>query len=237
MRLAPHAGLPVRVARGVGHHRGAPVETDRDVLARGCRQAVVAGDAPVGGLEMRSRRLPGGRGAPGRPRQPPPAQSRAVCFSISFPPVAQPAVEPVPQQIEHDLRRTGRPVLLTGIRTPTLARMCWRRLSVTWNCGTTSQLIASPVTSSRSASSSTIGDQRRPWPLSWREALAQHRAPEHGLGGIVGVSRQLRRRPETAGSCPSAEAARNWRSSRRPSRPCPCPAPRFRWAGRPRPQG
>ena len=71
-RFAAHARLPVRVARGVGHHARAPVEADRDVFAGRRGQAVVAGDAAVGGLKMRAegdvwflrlRRLPASRRA------------------------------------------------------------------------------------------------------------------------------------------------------------------------------
>src|SRR5205823_6273260 len=50
--LATHRALPVGVPRGVCHHARPPVETDRDVLARGCREPVVAGNAAVGSLEV-----------------------------------------------------------------------------------------------------------------------------------------------------------------------------------------
>src|SRR5438128_485782 len=47
-RLAPDACLPVRIARRIRHHAGAPVEPDRHVLARRRHQAVMAREAAVG---------------------------------------------------------------------------------------------------------------------------------------------------------------------------------------------
>jgi hypothetical protein len=49
--LAPHAGLPVRVARRIRHGARAPFETDRYILARWSREAVVTGQTAIGGLE------------------------------------------------------------------------------------------------------------------------------------------------------------------------------------------
>src|SRR6202030_2067743 len=50
--LAAQAALPIRIMRRIGHYRGAPVESDGDVRARGGSEAVVAGQASVGGLEL-----------------------------------------------------------------------------------------------------------------------------------------------------------------------------------------
>ena len=50
--FAAHAGLPVRIARGIGHDAGAPVEADGDVFARRSGQAVVTCQAAVGSLEL-----------------------------------------------------------------------------------------------------------------------------------------------------------------------------------------
>ena len=52
--FAPHGGLPVRVARRVRHHRGAPRCADRNVLAARGRQPVVAGDAVLARDEQRA---------------------------------------------------------------------------------------------------------------------------------------------------------------------------------------
>ena len=73
--LAPHGRLEVGVAGAVGHHRGAPVETDRDVGSIGGRDSLVAGDTAVrgaevlGGIRRDGRLCPCGspeRGGPGR---------------------------------------------------------------------------------------------------------------------------------------------------------------------------
>ncbi len=67
--FAPHASHPVRIATGVGHHAGPPVDADRDVLAGRSGDAVVAGDAAVRCLKMRAvvfvRVDVGRRGLPG----------------------------------------------------------------------------------------------------------------------------------------------------------------------------
>ena len=42
-----HRRLPVRIARRIGHHRGAPARTDRDILARRCAQAVMTRHALI----------------------------------------------------------------------------------------------------------------------------------------------------------------------------------------------
>src|SRR6266481_7827746 len=49
--FAAHAGLPVRIARGVGHDAAAPVDADGDVFAGGSHEAVVASEAAVGSVE------------------------------------------------------------------------------------------------------------------------------------------------------------------------------------------
>src|SRR5690242_21823043 len=58
-RLASHAGLPVWIARRVRHDARAPIEADGHVLSRGRRQAVVTGDAAIGGLKLRDGRRTG----------------------------------------------------------------------------------------------------------------------------------------------------------------------------------
>src|ERR1700730_12614303 len=55
--FAADAALPVRIAGGVGHDAGAPVETDGDVLALGCSEPVVTGQAAVGGMKRHPRRI------------------------------------------------------------------------------------------------------------------------------------------------------------------------------------
>src|SRR6476660_2283635 len=50
--LAPNAGLPVRIARGIRHYAGAPVEPDGDIFPRRSNQAVVTGKAAVGGMKL-----------------------------------------------------------------------------------------------------------------------------------------------------------------------------------------
>src|SRR6266849_6784180 len=52
-RFAANAGLPVRVARGVGHHAGPPVDPDRNILSRWSRELVMTGNASVGRLKTR----------------------------------------------------------------------------------------------------------------------------------------------------------------------------------------
>ena len=54
--LAPHGGVPIRVARGVRHHRRAPVVADRDVLAGRRREAAVTRDALVAPSRTARRR-------------------------------------------------------------------------------------------------------------------------------------------------------------------------------------
>src|SRR5262249_16687904 len=49
--FAADAGLPVRIARRVGHHRRPPRESDGNILTCGCRESVVAGETPVGCLK------------------------------------------------------------------------------------------------------------------------------------------------------------------------------------------
>ena len=63
--FAPHRRLPVRVARRVRHHRGAPRDADRHVFAAGRHQAVVARHALGGGREERSPRAAGVHGGLG----------------------------------------------------------------------------------------------------------------------------------------------------------------------------
>jgi hypothetical protein len=43
--LASHGGMPVRIPRGVGHHRCAPAVADRDIVARRRCDVAMAGDA------------------------------------------------------------------------------------------------------------------------------------------------------------------------------------------------
>ena len=47
----PHAGLPVRIARRIGHHRRPPARADRHVFSRRRAQAVVARHALIRGRE------------------------------------------------------------------------------------------------------------------------------------------------------------------------------------------
>ena len=53
--FAAHGGLPVGVAGGVRHHRGAPVAAERDVLAGRRHDAVVTPHAGRGGRELDAR--------------------------------------------------------------------------------------------------------------------------------------------------------------------------------------
>lgn len=53
--FAARAGLPIRIARGVGHHAGAPVEADGNIAPGPSGQAVMAGDAAIGSLESHFR--------------------------------------------------------------------------------------------------------------------------------------------------------------------------------------
>ncbi len=50
--LAANASLPVRVARGVSHHTGAPLKPYGDIGARSGDEAVMTGKAAVRGLEL-----------------------------------------------------------------------------------------------------------------------------------------------------------------------------------------
>src|SRR5439155_2641388 len=43
----PYARHPIRIAAGIGHHAGSPVDTDRDVLSGGSGDSVVAGEALI----------------------------------------------------------------------------------------------------------------------------------------------------------------------------------------------
>ena len=56
----------------------------------------------------------------------------------------------------------GRAVSVNGVRTPTSARTCWRRLMVTCISGSTSQSVLAPSYKSRVARNSTMGVHRRP---------------------------------------------------------------------------
>src|SRR4051794_39964113 len=51
--LSPDTGLKIRVPRRVAHHGRTPHRADRHVLALGRREAVVTGNAVVGGDEER----------------------------------------------------------------------------------------------------------------------------------------------------------------------------------------
>src|SRR5580704_201389 len=62
-RLPPHASLPVRIARGVGHDACAPIEPDGIVCSRLRFHAVVASHAAVGCLKILR-----GRGTPVSPK-------------------------------------------------------------------------------------------------------------------------------------------------------------------------
>src|ERR1700722_9940718 len=48
-----NAGLPVRIARGIGHDAGAPVEADGNIFAGRSNKAVVACQTAVGSLKFR----------------------------------------------------------------------------------------------------------------------------------------------------------------------------------------
>ena len=139
MRLAPHARLPVRIARRVRHHAGAPVEADRDILARGGQQAVVAGEAAVRGLKLRlsassaASRVNAERGE--HRRTPDAEHARRL---ISIPPGSRRRTSPTAGRRRS--ASTVPAVLATGPARPTFARICCRRLSVTWNCGMTSHI-------------------------------------------------------------------------------------------------
>src|ERR1700716_695438 len=51
-RLAAHTALPVRIARRIRHHTGAPIEADGNVLTRFRSHSIVAGNAPVRGMKL-----------------------------------------------------------------------------------------------------------------------------------------------------------------------------------------
>src|SRR5262249_20932138 len=50
-RFATHAGLPIRITRGIRHHRWTPGKSDRDVFATRSRKTVVTSKATIGRFE------------------------------------------------------------------------------------------------------------------------------------------------------------------------------------------
>src|SRR5258708_4713986 len=52
-RFSPHARLPIRIARRIGHNAGPPFSPDGNILSGWRDQANVAGKTTVGGLERR----------------------------------------------------------------------------------------------------------------------------------------------------------------------------------------
>src|SRR3984893_16651329 len=50
--FAANTGLPVRIARGIGHDAGTPVEADGNIFARGSGKVVVTRQAAVGSLKF-----------------------------------------------------------------------------------------------------------------------------------------------------------------------------------------
>ncbi len=121
---------------------------------------------------------------------------------------------------------TGRDcVSFTGIRTPKLARMCCRWLSVTWNCGTTSQFVFAlrrpihgrPV-------HSTIGDHNRPIALVPRIVSCPRRSPEDRLRNVPRVCR----RSNPVWNCRKLFFGSNWPYAANPSKHrdprCPIPS-------------
>jgi len=59
--FAAHAGLPIGIARRIGHDACAPVKSDRDILTRRIRESIVAGETTVGGVEVRLENFVFGR--------------------------------------------------------------------------------------------------------------------------------------------------------------------------------
>src|SRR5258708_4242074 len=55
-RFAPHAPLPIRIARRIPHHARPPSEADGNVLTRSRHNAIVASQAPVRSLKLRLER-------------------------------------------------------------------------------------------------------------------------------------------------------------------------------------
>ena len=56
-RLAPNACLPVRIPRGIRHHRRAPGRADRDIFTVRRQELVVARQAVVGVRKQRQVRM------------------------------------------------------------------------------------------------------------------------------------------------------------------------------------
>src|SRR6202011_1923242 len=52
-RFAPHASLPIRIARRITHHARPPSKPDGDILARRRYDSVVASEATVRSLKAR----------------------------------------------------------------------------------------------------------------------------------------------------------------------------------------
>src|SRR5580704_10562052 len=54
--LAPHTSLPIRIARRVSHNARAPLESDRDILARTRLESVMTSHTPFRCAKKSSRR-------------------------------------------------------------------------------------------------------------------------------------------------------------------------------------
>src|SRR5712672_4521189 len=55
-RFAPHAALPVRIARRIPHHAGPPSEADGNIFTRGRHDSIVASQTPIRSLKLRLER-------------------------------------------------------------------------------------------------------------------------------------------------------------------------------------
>src|SRR4029077_5421036 len=146
------------------HHAGAPIEPDGNILTRRRYDSVVASEAAdrslkarLGGI-VRSATVDESR----RTQQSQYDDCVASPFAHYQPSFSRPSNQ------SHKKKNTTvicRPaVLLTGTRTPRLARMCCLRLIVTCICGTTSQFIFALSTKSLAPTNSNIGDHSRPNP-------------------------------------------------------------------------
>ena len=175
--LASHRRLPVQIPGGVRHHGPAPVVSDRDVRAGLVAQIAVADDALLRGREntglppaapdwaatgipdsgIQSAAWESARSA--TPVNRVGCAARAGC-ALS-PSIPEASVEPVPEEIDDELRAAGR----CGARRDAQAdvsRTCFLVLRLTCTCGTRSTRADARSVRPRATSTSTIGVQLLP---------------------------------------------------------------------------
>src|ERR1700722_9945392 len=108
-----NASLPIRIARGIGHDTGAPVEADGNIFAGGSDKAVVAGPAAVGSLKLRLQVVLFSWTFSGlfaaltnkcrRHGEQNEREHRIAAQLSHLPALVQSSVKPIPQQVEHNL--------------------------------------------------------------------------------------------------------------------------------------